>query len=140
MAQEGDLPHAVGDKLLTLPHNRLDRAALLAAANVRHDTVGAEVVAARHDGHPGVEALGAVTGKVGRETATFLDGVDLDGLLVVAKGIGKKFGQRRQGARTKDDVGDGNLLLDFLAVALSNAAADSNDAFAAGRLRGAHHS
>ena len=139
LPQERDLAHAVGHELLALGHDGLERAALLASADVRDDAVRAEVVAALHDGHPGVKALRASAGKVGGEAAALLAGVHLDDGAVVGKRLGEKLGQARERRGAEDDVRRGDVLADLLAVALRDAAADGNDPAAAGRLGSAHH-
>ena len=52
LPQQGDLLEAVGHQLPHLVDDPLRVAAAFPAADVGHDAVGAEVVAAVHDGHP----------------------------------------------------------------------------------------
>ena len=139
LAQQRDLAHAVRHEPLALADDRLHGAALLAAADIRDDTVRAEVVAAGHDRHPGVEFLGSAAREVAGEPATLLLGVDLDLLSVVGEGLLQERRQAGERARAEDDVGGGDVGADLLAIALRDAAADGDHAFSAGRLRRAHH-
>ena len=67
LAEQSDFLIAVLHGLLDLADDVLGQAAALAAAHVRHDAVGAEVVAAVHDRHPGREAARARDGHVIRQ-------------------------------------------------------------------------
>ena len=139
LAEEGDLAHAVVHQAGALLHYALHHAALLAAPHVGDYAVGAEVVAARHDGHPGVEGLRPVRGKVRGESAVALRDVHLQRTRRVVEGIGDELGHRGQGAGPEDDVHVGDALAKLLAVTLCDAAANRHHAPAAGRLRRAYH-
>ena len=56
LPQQGDFPEALGHQLPHLVDDPLRVAAAFPATDVGHDAVGAEVVAAVHDGHPGAGA------------------------------------------------------------------------------------
>src|SRR5437879_4060366 len=55
LAEERDLLAALGGQLADLSRNMLRRPALFGPAHLRHDAVGAELVAADHDPHIGLE-------------------------------------------------------------------------------------
>ena len=62
LAQKGDLLVAGGDQLPALFQNVLRLTGALPSPDVGHDAVGAEIVAAVHDRHPGLEGVGAGDG------------------------------------------------------------------------------
>ena len=53
LPKQGNLPEALGCRFLYLFHDILRQAAPLPAPYIRYDAVGAEIVAAVHDGNPG---------------------------------------------------------------------------------------
>ena len=78
LAQEGDFLVALGHQLLELCQNGGRFTAALPPADIRHDAVGAKVIATVHDGQPGAETGVPPDGK-------FLDhGVAFLGLFQVA--------------------------------------------------------
>ena len=138
LPEQRDLADALAHEPLALGDDALEHAALLAAAHVRDDAVGAEVVAADHDGHPCVEGLRAMARQVGREPAALLDGVDRDRGPVAGDRVLEQARQLGQGARAEHDVDVGDVLAQGLAVALGDAAAHGQDPPAGGRGRKAH--
>ena len=61
LTEQGDLETAIRDQLLALTENRRRIARLLPTTHVRHDAVGAEIIAAVADVHRALETVAAVT-------------------------------------------------------------------------------
>ena len=87
LPKKRDLSHAVGHEFLALPHHCLNSAAFFAATHVRNNAIGAEIVASRHDGDPGMELLRTSAGQVAGESTTLLKSVDLNALTGVGKSL-----------------------------------------------------
>ena len=122
LAQEGDFLIALLDKLPELRQN----CGGLAAADVGHDAVGAEVVAPVHDRQPRAEAGIAADGQL-------LDhGVGLGGLfqiaLALADALGQHGGQPVNAVHAKDKVHIGVALAQLFdnVLLLGHAAADTD--------------
>ena len=135
LAQKRDFAHAVSDKPVAFEEDGLHRARALASTDIRHDAVGAEVVAPRHDRHPGVIAELSMARKLGREMLGVFLRIDEHLVLLLRVGLDKKLRQRCQGAGAEDDIDTRYVLLELCACTLRYAATDGHDALAGRRKR-----
>ena len=114
----------------------LENTATLATAHVGHDAVGAEVVAAIGDGHPGMEGVVALGRQVAGAHAVLVGLSDGDAMTLAGKSSRKQVGKTVDGMGAKDDVDVAQEVKELVAVALANAAAHSHDATLASLTRG----
>ena len=133
LTQQRNLAHALTDQARHLVNDFLEGTALFAAANIRHDAVGAEVIAARHDGHPGVILRLAMPRHAHGVGILVL--VRADMALAVQECLGNELGNMRNGMGTKNDVDVIDVGKQPLAVALGDTAADGNYTLARRRRR-----
>ena len=127
LAQKGDLLVPCLHETLELGEDVAGLAALFAAADVRHDAVGAEVVTAVHDGQPGTELALTADGDILHD-----DGA-LSRLhehpLVLVQFLGDELGQRVDAVHAEHEVHIGvapaQLFHDVLLV--GHAAAEADD-------------
>ena len=133
MAQQRNLTHALAHQTGHLVDNFLEGAALFATAHVRHDAVGAEVIAARHDGHPGVILGLAMPRHAHGIRILMLIGADMT--LAVQERLGNELGHMCDGMRAKDDIDVIDVGEQTLAIALRDTAAHGNHALARRRRR-----
>ena len=133
MAQQRNLTHALAHQTGHLVDNLLEGAALFATAHVRHDAVGAEIIAARHDGHPGV-ILGLTMPRHAHGIRILmLIGADMT--LAVKERLGNELGHMCDGMRTKDDIDVIDVSEQARAIALRDATANGNHALTRRRRR-----
>lgn len=102
MAQQRNLTHALAHQTGHLVDNLLEGAALFATTHVRHDAIGAEIIAARHDGHPGVILSLAMPRHAHGIRILMLIGTDMT--LAIKERLGNELGHMRDGMRAKDDI------------------------------------
>ncbi len=102
LAEQRDLLITCRDQLAHLAHDLLRLAAALAATDVGHDAVRAEVVAAVHDAHPCAHAADAVDGDILRDAARLI----VDGKDAAALGVGavQKLGEAPLGLRAEHEI------------------------------------
>ena len=102
LTEQRDLFIARRDQLADLAHDLLRLAAAFAAADVGHDAVRAEVVAAVHDAHPRAHAADAVDGDVLCDAARLV----VDGKDAAALGVGavQELGEAPLGLRTEHEI------------------------------------
>ena len=126
LSQQRDLHHALFGELSELSADVFQRATLLATAHVGHDAVGAEVVAAGHDGHPGAPGASAGCRQVAGKAVVGLDGLDHRGARLQA--LLQQLHQMAQVVGAEDDVHVRKALAQLLAVALADAATHAHQA------------
>ena len=102
LAQQGDLLVAGLHQTAELGQDIPGLAALLAAADVGHDAVGAEVVAAVHDGQPGAELALPPDGDVLHDDGA-LGGLQQDPLVLLQL-LGDELGQGIDAVHTEDQI------------------------------------
>ena len=127
LAQEGDVLIARRNELPCLPDHVLGLAGALPAPDVGHDAVGAEVVAAVHDGEPGLHAAVPPLGDaLGHGAVALLGGEDP---LFAGHGLFQQLREAPELVGPEDQVHDGIGLLDLLGDVglLHHAAADGDD-------------
>ena len=128
LPEQRDLLVAVGGQMFDPPEDALRVARPLAPARVGDDAEAAEVVAAAHDGEPGIHALGAfgknvIVGFVFRE----VHGQDALGLFVLLclDRLREQIGQAaigiRPGQHVHERLGFGQLLFQILGHAAQHA-------------------
>ena len=133
LAQQRNLAHALTHQTCYLVDNLLEGTALLTTTDVRHDAVRAEVVAARHDGHPSVIlrlAMPRHTHGVG-----ILMLIRTDMALAIQKRLGNELGHVRNRMGAKNDVDVIDVGEQALAIALGDAAAHGDHALTRRRRR-----
>ena len=133
MAQQRNLTHALAHQAGHLVDNLLEGATLFATAHVRHDAIGAEIIAARHDGHPGVILGLAMPRHAHGIRILMLIGADMT--LAVKERLGNELGHMCDGMRTKDDIDVIDVGEQPLAIALRDATTNGNHALARRRRR-----
>ena len=102
LAEEGDLLVALGDETAALLDDLLRLAAALAAADVGHDAVRAEVIAPVHDAHPRAHAALAHDGKILCDAAVLiLNGEDA---LILRIYLVQQLGEPPLGLRAEHKV------------------------------------
>ena len=120
MAQQRNLAHALAHQTGHLVDNFLEGAALFATAHVRHDAIGTEIIAARHDGHPGVILGLAMPRHAHGIRILMLIGADMT--LAVKERLGNELGHMCDRMRAKDDIDVIDVDEQALAITLRNAA------------------
>ena len=133
LTQQRNLAHALAHQTRHLVNDLLEGTALLATAHVRHDAVGAEVVAARHDRHPCMIlrlAMPRHTHSIG-----ILVLVRADMTLAIQERLGDKLRHMRNRVSAKNDVDVVDVGKQALAIALGDAAAHGDHALARRRRR-----
>lgn len=133
MAQQCNLTHALAHQTGHLVDNLLEGAALFATAHVRHDAIGAEIIAARHDGHPGVILGLAMPRHAHGIRILMLIGADMT--LAVKERLGNELGHMCDRMRAKDDIDVIDVGEKALAITLRDAAAHGNHTLARRRRR-----
>ena len=133
MAQQRNLTHALAHQTGHLVDNFLEGAALFATAHVRNDAIGAEIIAARHDGHPGVILGLAMPRHAHGIRILMLIGADMT--LAVKERLGNELCHMCDGMRAKDDIDVIDVGEQALAIALRDAAAHGNHTLARRRRR-----
>ncbi len=133
LAQQRDLAHALAHQTGHLVDNLLEGAALFAAAHIRHDAIGAEIIAARHDGHPGV-ILGLTMPRHAHGIRVLMF-IGADMTLAIQECLGNELSHVCNGMRTENDVDIIDVGKQSLTVALGDTTADGNHALARGRRR-----
>ena len=128
LAQQRYLAHALAYQAGNLVNNLLEGAALFATAHVRHDAIGAEIIAARHDGHPGVILGLAMPRHAHGIRVLMLIGADMT--LAIQERLGNELGHMSDGMCTEDDVDVIDVGKQALAIALSDAATNGNHTLA----------
>ena len=134
LAEKRDVLIAGGDQLLCLPDDILRQSGTLASAYIGNHAVGAEVVAAVHDGKPGFDAAVALTRDAfGHDAEILFGGVDP---LVPVHDPFQQLGEAPELVRAEDQIHDGIGMLDPLGhvLLLHHAAADRDDLIWAGLL------
>ena len=142
LAQERDFQAAVGGQAADFGHDLGGGAALLRAADLGHDAVGAELVAAEHDPHHGLERRWPAIGRTGRielgetlldQRAALVHAVEAHFQSRLAVALGGHFLQDlRQAvdlARPDDQVDVCGAAEDQVLVLLGHAAQDADDGF-----------
>ena len=133
LAQQCNLTHALAYQAGHLVDNLLERAALFATAHIRHDAIGTEVIAARHNGDPSV-ILGLTMPRHAHSIRVLvLIGANMT--LAVQECLGNELGHMRDGMRAKDDIDVIDIGEQILTVALRDAAAHGDHALARRRRR-----
>ncbi len=122
LAQQRHLAHAVGGEALDLGDHVRGGAAALAAADGRHDAVGADAVAADRDLHP--RLVGPLAHRRQAPAEGAVEAERADGVEPLAR---DQLAQARHLAGPEGDVDEGELLEDALLLALRPAAADGHD-------------
>ena len=109
LAQQGDLTGAVFDELAALGQDVLHLAAALTAADVGDDAVGAEIVAAVHDGHPALQGVVTDLGNALGNGAGLVLNIEL--ALLAAQDVPQDLGELPQvmGGEDTIDVGEAHL-------------------------------
>lgn len=133
LSQQRNLAHALTHKPGNLVDNLLEGTTLLTTTDVRHDAVRAEVVAARHDRHPGVIlrlAMPRHTHGVG-----ILMLIRTDMALAIQKRLGDKLGHVSNGMGAENDVDVIDVGEQALAIALGDAAAHGDNTLTRRRRR-----
>ena len=102
LAEEGDLLVALGDQAAAFLDDLLRLAAALAAADVGHDAVRAEVVAAVHDAHPRAHAALAHDGKILGDAAVLV--LDGENALILRVHLVQQLGEPPLGLRAEHQV------------------------------------
>ena len=128
LSEERYLTHPAAHKTSYFIDDGVERTALLASAYIRNDAVRAEVIAARHDGHPRVERLLSMPGKRCSCRQVALRRVDM--ALVILESLSQELAHMRDGLRAEDDVDVVDMRKEALAIALSNAAANRDHTLA----------
>ena len=136
LTEQGDLLDALPYQAMHFFKDILEDAAALATAHVGHDAVGAKVVAAIGDGHPGMEGVVALGRQVTGAHAVLVGLGDSDAMSLASKGGGKQVGKTVDGVGAKDDVDVAQDVEELVAVALADAAAHSYNATLASLTRG----
>ena len=127
LAEKAHLANAVLMKPADLIDDVLEGTVALAATNVGHDAVAAEVVASRHDGDPCVPGVLAPAGKVRGKTGIVLARIGEDALLGTVERLENELGKTGDGSSAKHHVNVSHVLSDVGAVALGYAATDADD-------------
>ena len=133
MAQQRNLTHALAHQTGHLVDNLLEGAALFATAHVRHDAIGAEIIAARHDGHPGVILGLAMPRHTHGIRILMLIGADMT--LAVKERLGNELGHMCDRMRAKNDIDVIDIGEQALAITLRDTAAHGNHTLARRRRR-----
>ena len=133
LAQQRNLTHALTHQTCHLVDNLLEGTALLTTTDVRHDAVRAEVVAARHDGHPSVILRLAVPRHTHGVGILMLIRADM--ALAIQKRLGDKLGHVSNRMRTKNHVDVIDVGEQALAIALGDAAAHGDHTLSRRRRR-----
>ena len=141
LAQQGDLLVACLYEALELGEDVAGLPALLAAADVGHDAVGAEVVAAVHDGQPCAELALAADRDILHDDGAL--GRLHQHPLVLLQLLGDELGQGVDAIHAEDEVNVGVTLAQLLhdVLLVGHAAAESDDEaalFLLQALEGAH--
>ena len=139
LPQKADLADTVLMERTHLVDDALERSVALAATHVGNDAIAAEVVAARHDGHPRMPDVLAPARQVGGEARVILARVRKDILLGAVEGVHDEVGKARDRTGAKDDIDVAHVLANAGAVTLGDAATDAHDPAAVRGLGGAHH-
>ena len=134
LAEKRDVFITGGDQLLCFPDDILRQTGALAPAHVGNHAVGAEVVAAVHDGEPGFDAAVALArDALGHDAEILLGGIDA---LVPVHDPLEKLGKAPELMRTEDQVHNGIGMFDPFGhvLLLHHTAADRNDLVRVGFL------
>ena len=134
LAQKGDLLIPGGHQLLRLGYHVLRPAGPLPPPDVGHHAVGAEVVAAVHDGEPGLHAAVPFIGDALRHHAVVLLGGE--DAFMLCHHLQQQLREAPQLMGAKDQIHHRVGLLQFLGhvLLLHHAAADGDDLAGAGLL------
>ncbi len=126
LPQQGDFAVTVVEKRAHLGQDGLGVAAPLAAAGVGHHAVGAEVVAAAHDGDEGADAV-LIQPHRGDFGVGLLGGEQHVDPLAARLGLADQARQIAVGIGPGDDVDPGGALDELLSQTLGHAADDADD-------------
>ena len=102
----------------------LEGATFFATAHVRHDAIGAEIIAACHDGHPCVILGLAMPRHAHGIRILMLIGADMT--LTIKERLGNELGHMCDGMRAKDDIDVIDVGEQALSITLRDTAAHGN--------------
>ena len=128
LAQQGDLFVTRLHQLAALRQNVLGAAAALSAAHIGHDAVGAEIVAAVHDGQPGPEVRIAADGHLFHDVRPLHRGLQ-KALFAAGELLHQQLGQGVDGVHAEHQVHKGVTLAQLVhhGGLLGHAAAQADD-------------
>ena len=126
LSQQHDFHYAIFRQSADLFQDFLRLTALLATADIGHDTVAAEIVAAKHDVYSGFEAVFAVHRQILHDLLCVLPGIHHH--LISGKHLIEKLRELVQVVSAKDQIDKAVTLFDFLdhLILLHHAAAECN--------------
>ena len=127
LTEQGDLETAIRDQLLALTEDRRRITRLLPTPHVRHDAVGAEIIAAVADVHRALEAVATVTRQLLDDELRILE--HLEGPLPGDECLVQKLRELVDIVRTEDETHVRIALPDplDLVLLLHHAAGDADD-------------